>query len=74
MKNKILGLFLLSFLISLPALSQTHAQANKIYFYADKLPEFKGGYAELKGFLKQRLKWPDSGADVQGTVLLSFIV
>ena len=63
-------------LISLPALAQTHEKVNKayLYLYTDKLPKFQGGFDKLKSFLKQNLKWPDNSSDIQGTVLLSFIV
>jgi protein TonB len=74
--KKILMVFLLPYLISLSVLAQTNAQGNKIYLYlyADRLPNFNGGIDKLKPFLKQNLKWPDNITDVQGTVLLSFIV
>jgi periplasmic protein TonB len=42
--------------------------------YVDTIPKFKGGASYLKRFIKQNLKWPDNTEDVQGTVLLSFVV
>jgi periplasmic protein TonB len=74
--KKIIILVLMPCLISLSALAQTNAQSNKsyLYLYTDKLPEFKGGFDKMKLFLKQNLKWPDRYTDIQGTVLLSFIV
>jgi periplasmic protein TonB len=74
--KKILLLVLVPSLLSLSALAQTNKQIDKtyLYFYTDKLPEFKGGADKIKSFLKQNLKWPDRFTDIQGTVLLSFIV
>lgn len=74
--KKILILVLVTCLLGRSALTQTNKQIDKtyLYFYTDKLPEFKGGADKLKSFLKQNLKWPDRFTDIQGTVLLSFIV
>jgi protein TonB len=68
--------FTLFTLTKLPALGQISDQVNKVYtyLYVDKIPEFNGGAKKLKQFLDQNLKWPDSITDIQGTVLLSFIV
>lgn len=73
---KLLQFLVLFVLISSPASAQRSDQIYKVhlYLYVDKLPKFNGGSEKLKSFLTQNLKWPDNGMDVQGTVLLSFIV
>jgi protein TonB len=42
--------------------------------YVDTIPKFKGGAGYLNRFIRQNLKWPDNTEDVQGTVLVSFVV
>lgn len=45
-----------------------------VYLYVDKLPLFSGGNGELKRFINTNLRWPQTELDVQGSVLISFIV
>jgi protein TonB len=74
MISKIIIISLLPFLVGATVLAQSGMPIGKVYIYADKFPQFKGGFAKIKLFLKQNLKWPDNSTDIQGTVLLSFIV
>jgi len=45
-----------------------------LYVYVDKLPSFFGGAKKLRSFVKNNLKWPNQDIDIQGAVLLSFII
>jgi protein TonB len=45
-----------------------------VYLYVDKLPSFPTGNEGLIRYMNKHLKWPQIDSDVQGTVLLSFVV
>lgn len=46
-----------------------------IYDAVDQMPEFPGGADSLKAFIARNLNYPpDDGADVQGRVVLDFVV
>lgn len=63
-------------LYCLPAFSQVSDNSRHIYsfIYVDSIPRFIGGRDRLILFMKKNLKWPDNTEDVQGTVLMSFVV
>ncbi len=74
--NKALVFFSIVCLYCCPVFSQAHENSGHIYsyLYVDTIPKFKGGAGYLNCFIKQNLKWPDNTEDVQGTVLVSFVV
>lgn len=49
-------------------------KSTVVYLYVDKLPSFPSGKEGLIKYMNKHLKWPQVDGDVQGTVLLSFVV
>jgi protein TonB len=47
---------------------------DSIYFFADKMPEFKGGDVGLFQYLSKNIHYPAGEKNVEGTVYISFIV
>lgn len=45
-----------------------------LFIYVNKLPSFPSGKEGLMKYMNKHLKWPQVDGDVQGTVLLSFVV
>jgi periplasmic protein TonB len=75
----VLTKFFISFsllLITSLSYAQSSKQSEPVFLYlnVDKIPRFPGGVNALSAFLSKNLKYPDKAIDVQGTVLLSFVV
>jgi TonB family protein len=67
----------LLFLFSISCFSQSKLHNRKssiVYLYVDKLPSFFTGNEGLTKYINRHLKWPKVDADVQGSVLLSFVI
>jgi len=45
-----------------------------VYAKVSQMPQFPGGEDSLIQFMMQNLRWPDTEADCQGTVYITFIV
>lgn len=65
-------------ILSITSFSQSHSGVNNethLYLYVDKMPSFSSvGNRNLKDFIKNNLKWPESEISLQGSVLASFVV
>ena len=74
--NKALVFFAIVSLYCLPVFSQSQRNTRHIYTYlnVDCIPKFQCGSNCLQRFIKQNLKWPDNAQDVEGIVLISFVV
>jgi protein TonB len=65
----------LFFYCSIGAFAQKqNLHGQVVYLHVDKMPSFPGGSHALQLFLDRNLKWPQREMDVQGTVLISFII
>ena len=47
---------------------------DSIYFFTDKMPEFKGGDTALFQYLSKNIQYPAGEKNVEGTVYVSFII
>ena len=59
---------------SLTASSQARNKIAKPISEPDSFPQFPGGLDSLGSFLKRNLRWPEPYIDVEGRVLVKFIV
>jgi TonB family protein len=48
--------------------------SNYIYQVVDRMPQFSKGSDSLSTYVSKNLKWPNTDADVQGKVILRFVV
>ena len=51
-----------------------NAKDTKVYDVPETMPEFPGGAEALIEYLRNNIKWPDEESDVQGRVIVSFVV
>ena len=47
---------------------------NHIFDVVEQMPVFPGGNDSLLSFVSKNLKWPNTDADVQGKVIVRFVV
>lgn len=52
------------------------AKPSDVYFSADEMPEFPGGFAEMRKFLATHLRYPIEAlkAGIKGKVLVNFVI
>ena len=49
-------------------------QDSTIFEAVDQMPQFPGGNDSLLSYISKNLKWPNIDADVQGKVIVRFVV
>lgn len=76
-----LTLFLVGFGISFMLPASLHAQENnqkddKVFFMADKMPQFPGGAAKLEKHISNNLHYPDKAKkqELSGIVYVKFVI
>ena len=50
------------------------AEDTTIYVQPDLQPQYPGGYTALWNFINKNLTWPNPDADVDGKVVVQFVV
>ena len=50
------------------------ALQEAVFTFVEQMPSFPGGEKELMKYLSENLKYPSTEADVQGTVILRFVI
>jgi protein TonB len=48
--------------------------SDSTYAYAEKAPEFPGGYFKFEAYINKNLRWPADSEGFEGRVLVTFIV
>lgn len=54
--------------------SNLNADPNLIYTSVEKVPKFPGGMEGFASYIKKNLKWPEKPREVEGRVILTFVV
>ena len=49
-------------------------QSSKVYDIPETMPEFPGGTQALMEYIRNNIKWPSDEPDIQGRVIVSFVV
>ncbi|MBR5391546.1 MAG: TonB family protein [Prevotella sp.] len=51
-----------------------NAKDTKVYDVPETMPEFPGGTQALMEYIRNNIKWPSDEPDIQGRVIVSFVV
>ena len=51
-----------------------HKNYDTVYFSVEQMPQFPGGEAALMKYIQENLKYPKGKEDIEGDVMLQFIV
>ena len=60
--------------IELESLLPKTTEKDTIFKICDQMPEFPGGNSSLMKYLASNLRYPDTGDDIQGRVVIRFVV
>jgi TonB family protein len=74
MKTLLTICILILSLYTINATAQSISKKKEIAPLPDSLPHFPGGFDSLASFLKRNLHWPEPYIDVQGHVIVKFII
>ncbi|MEO3402395.1 energy transducer TonB [Mucilaginibacter sp. CAU 1740] len=74
MKTLLTICILILSLYTINAKAQSVSKKKEIATLPDSLPQFPGGLDSSGSFLKRNLRWPEPYIDVQGRVIVKFIV
>ncbi|HBN06159.1 MAG TPA: hypothetical protein DD434_10300 [Bacteroidales bacterium] len=65
---------LFTFAVNVNAQVEVFDDNEPIFVVAEESPEFPGGDTALYNFIEENLRYPNTEADFQGKIILSFIV